>query len=222
MSAVVLIDENNNRLDIDATVKEVKNYENVITSFPVEDGSEISDSVIKKNKKFSITGIISQTPIVQGQLQVSPDYKWNDIVGKLKSVFGANLTTETAKLIAPDVTFTTNVSDARTFLENIRDNVLFFTIQYRKIINNEIQIEQSIDNCIVRSLEINADNTTGNDLYFTLIAEQVVISSSKVASVKVVHADRAAKSVDKGHVSPQTNPTPDPANSDGLSFVRGN
>ena len=45
MSSVVIIDEDNNRLDIDATLKELKNYENVITTFPVEDGSEISDVI---------------------------------------------------------------------------------------------------------------------------------------------------------------------------------
>ena len=30
MSSVVIIDEDNNRLDIDATLKELKNYENVV------------------------------------------------------------------------------------------------------------------------------------------------------------------------------------------------
>ena len=57
-SSVVLIDEDNNRLDIDATIKESKSYENVITSYPVEDGSEVTDNVIKKNKRITITGII--------------------------------------------------------------------------------------------------------------------------------------------------------------------
>lgn len=221
-SSVVLIDEDNNRLDIDVTIKESKNYENVITSYPVEDGSEVTDNVIKKNKRITITGIISQTPLVIGKLDTKPDVKLFDIKNQVKNFFGFELPIDAIKFIAPEVSYTTNVLDGRNFLDNLRDNFVKFTIQCRHVVDNTRQIFETFDDCIVKSLNYDADSSTGLDLNFTLVAEQITIARSKLASVKVKHADRAAKKVDKGHHSPIT-PTPDPANtSDSLSFIRGN
>ena len=51
------------RLELDATLSYTNKYTNEVTSFPVEDGSNISDHIRNKPFELTLTGFISDTPI---------------------------------------------------------------------------------------------------------------------------------------------------------------
>lgn len=50
-------------LQLDVTTKEQHNYENKVSLFPVEEGSDISDNIRQEPDTFTIEGLISSTPI---------------------------------------------------------------------------------------------------------------------------------------------------------------
>ena len=220
-ASVVFLDADNNRLDIDATMREVKKYRNRISRFPVEDGTEVSDNVIKMNREFEITGVISQTPIIPGQLQLTANTSSateinDDVFGKLTSL---GLNTNTTAFIPPEIQYITNVSDAQDFLDNLRDEASLFSIQYRSLTkNNTRQIVEQFDNCVIRDLQYTSDVATGEDLYFTASIEQIVIVTSQTVTVKTQNkpvSDRANTQKNKGNVTPTSPaPAPDPAGSD--------
>lgn len=48
---------------LDATLSEDHEYNSRVTSFPVEDGGDISDHIIKEPERVQITGVVSDTPL---------------------------------------------------------------------------------------------------------------------------------------------------------------
>jgi len=60
---VVITNEDGDILKIDATTNENHSAQAQLTEFPIEDGESVSDYVIKKGRRLSITGIISDDPI---------------------------------------------------------------------------------------------------------------------------------------------------------------
>lgn len=50
-------------LQLDATLQEVHDYQNQVTSFPVEDGSSITDHIKIEPDEFQINGFVTNSPI---------------------------------------------------------------------------------------------------------------------------------------------------------------
>lgn len=50
-------------LELDATITEDHIYSNTVSSFPVEDGSDVSDHVRQEPEQISITGIVTKSPV---------------------------------------------------------------------------------------------------------------------------------------------------------------
>jgi len=48
---------------LDATISENHSYENIVTSHPIEDGSEISDHVISRPERLTMNGFITNSPV---------------------------------------------------------------------------------------------------------------------------------------------------------------
>lgn len=53
-------------LEIDATLSAAYTMQSKVTKLPVEDGSVVTDHIIKENRKFNIDGIITGNPIAIG------------------------------------------------------------------------------------------------------------------------------------------------------------
>jgi len=51
------------RLELDATLSYTPKMNNDVTSFPIEDGSDISDHIRNKPREISLTGFITDTPV---------------------------------------------------------------------------------------------------------------------------------------------------------------
>ena len=50
-------------LQLDATIQEVHDYKNQVTSFPIEDGSSITDHIKIEPDEFQINGFVTNSPI---------------------------------------------------------------------------------------------------------------------------------------------------------------
>ena len=50
-------------LTLDASIAETHSLENAITSFPVEEGIDITDNVVNQPRRFDIEGEVSDTPV---------------------------------------------------------------------------------------------------------------------------------------------------------------
>jgi D-ribose pyranose/furanose isomerase RbsD len=50
-------------LELDCNISESHEFENQVTAFPIENGSEITDHVINKPKKITVNGFVTNSPI---------------------------------------------------------------------------------------------------------------------------------------------------------------
>ena len=55
-------------VELDAVLSESHSYENSVTSYPVEEGSPITDHVIRKPEEVEINGLVTDSPINPGKV----------------------------------------------------------------------------------------------------------------------------------------------------------
>jgi len=93
---VAIISEGTELIKIDATISEGHGMSAQATSQSIEDGSEISDHVIKGDRRLSLTGLVSDSPIDLAEVAVG---NLAGIAGSIfKSPASAIITGATAKI----------------------------------------------------------------------------------------------------------------------------
>ena len=161
-------------LTIDATMKDSRSFSNKITEKPIEDGSCVSDALILNNTKYTLQGIVSNTPIVNALKQ---DVTVEISSGFLNtaSQFLNGYTTENSTVKTTPVKSDTYVLNAYNFLTNLMSSSKVFSVK--------ITGYPELKNLLPTSLHVDFDQESGDALHFNLEFEKIKMVSSKTTTV---------------------------------------
>jgi hypothetical protein len=185
-------------MKIDATLSQDHEYRNKITSYPVENGLDITDHIRQEPDEVKIEGIISDTP---------------DSVDSFDSNWSASMY-ETLCMIA-----------GRGFPKDV-SSPLPIAIEYPQPILVDIIVKLRVfTDMILENLVVPFTPTTGDTLPFTAHFKKVrkvdvSLSNVNYTSTKRVGqngADRAQPNSDQGK---QQTPNPNQANTDAATYLR--
>jgi hypothetical protein len=184
-------------IQIDATTGEDHEFSSKATIHPVEDGSSISDHVIKNPKTLSLTGIISDHPI---SISSAPVENIDGIGGS--AIGGASTTqsSEKSSKVGSNILSTGSgkISKiAMEIFESMREDRLLLTI---------ITDLETYTNMVLESFKANKTARTANALPFTATFKEVKIAVSEVVEVPLTAIqsdvrDSASEKQNKGKLS---------------------
>lgn len=151
-------------LELDATIREVEEYTNEVTEFPVETGYSITDHIIHKPEKLTIDGFITNTPISNTNTS-NP----NNISGEGNRVKYA---LETLLGLAGFDSSGVNAAVAKS------------VIPTPKIISVIMGL-RTYNDMVIESLTVPRDKDTGETLRFTIALKRIIIVNTEY--VKIVN-----------------------------------
>lgn len=156
-------------LQLDATVNENHTRTSKITQNEVEDGSNVADNVVLENEKFSIEGIISESPFPSSDIRDIALQVQNVGFGALNKAIGS-----ISGGIIPDAGSTVKRVIALIQLENFWKNKVPFLV---------LTGVKKYDNVLIKNMSIPITSKTGKSLRFKVDCEVVKIVESQTISV---------------------------------------
>ena len=173
-------------IKLDCTPNETHTITNVVTEHPLEDGSVISDHIIRKPKTLSLTGIISDDPInlsstlVGNIAGIGSAYIGSKLasikkVGKFAPALGA-AANATFSLIGNAILSESKRRSVSNYqvLEDAADQGLILTIHTSL---------KTYDKMVIESISVPRDSKNSNALYFTATFKEIVVATTKVVSI---------------------------------------
>ena len=181
---------------VDATISRSTNYENEITSFPVEKGPNITDHVRTKPITMNIEGIISQTPLsIEAQkaaLVTSGAGAVNKSLGGFK---GASALVGIGGGALGSKLFQSGNNPAELG-RGILEEFIFKKKLLRVAVGNKF-----LDNMVMTRLSIPEDNQTGKSLKFSCTLQEIRIvtgESIQIDKIATPVAHTASKKTNLG------------------------
>lgn len=181
---------------VDATLTENHSFESEVTENPVEEGVSIADHINLKPETYSLTGVISDTPLdltasVKGAFTSGGALAGKSIVGPLGAYAGvgagafANLASGGSG---------NRMKNAFDHLRNLQSARVPFTV---------ITGLSVYENMVLTSLTINRDNKSGRSFNFSATLKKIRIVKSQVVDIKNVprNVTGASKQSDLGKQS---------------------
>jgi hypothetical protein len=154
-----------NYIEVDCTLSESYAYEADVTEFEVETGSNVSDHRRTKPAEFSISGIISDTPLDSNLVEAAVAAA-APALGLAVNAFGT-----AEKLLAGDATLT---REGFRKLEELYQREATFRIETKF---------RSFENMVVKSLHIQRDSGTGLALPFTATFKEIRFVSTASTTI---------------------------------------
>ncbi|WP_448510310.1 phage baseplate protein [Immundisolibacter sp.] len=194
------IRQNNSDVDIlpiDATIQRTVNFENEITSFPVEEGPDVSDHVRLKPITMTINGVISDTPLTleaqKASLVTSGSGFANRALGGFKGGLGTTVVGAAAGKLGAKL-FQASGSPAEIGRKTLED-LIKSRQRMRIAIGNRI-----LDDMVLTRLSIPEDTQTGQALSFTATFQQLTIVKGQTVLIEKIarSAAHGAKKVNLG------------------------
>lgn len=184
-------------IQIDVTSSEEHGFSSKVTEHPVEDGSVISDHLVKSPKRLSLTGIVSDDPI-----SISPS-PTDSIDGVGGSVIGGSPKTESSKTSSK--VGSSLLSKGEGKLSKIAFEI-FQSMSNDRLLLTIITELETYTNMVLENFKVNKTARTANALAFTATFKEVVIAVSEVVEVppEVIVSDAkdsASKKQNKGKLS---------------------
>lgn len=156
-------------LQLDATVSETHNRSAKITQNEIEDGSNVADNVVLENEKFSIEGIISESPFPSSDIR--------DLALQVQNA-GFNALNKAIGSISGGIIPNAGASIKRVIaliqLENFWKNRIPFTV---------LTGVKKYDNVLIKSISIPVSIKDGKSLRFKIDCEVVTIVESQTITV---------------------------------------
>lgn len=166
--------DGNELLKVDATISEGHGLSAQATKHGIEDGSEISDHIIKQPRTFTLAGVISDDPIDLAEVAVG---NLSGIVGGIfAGIAGAALTGVTAKIGSSLVANTDKKPTKSAFeaLENIYESDMPVSITTGL---------RDYNNMVMEKLDIPREPGRSNELRFRASFSQIQVVTSEVITV---------------------------------------
>lgn len=183
-------------LTLDVTINERHLYQNEVTSFPVEDGGRINDHVCRQPERLTMTGLVSNTPLWQGDGVTS--YKESFRSSAVGQAF-LKTGTRTDDALAALLRIAGRVYPVGPGMYSVRNgSVAPVTIVTGLMVYNDM---------VMTSLTIDRDAQTGDSLPFTVEfvhLKKVIPTIYKFWSAPVKEENKAklSKKADVGKVTP--------------------
>ena len=160
---------------IDVTMTENHSFEAEATENPVEEGVVISDHIDLKPESFTITGVISDTPLafgasVQGASTAAGAFVGKTVLGPLGALAGVGAGALAGTLVGGS-------NRMKNAFDHLRD------LQTKRVPFTVITGLRRYTDMVVTSLTINRDGKSGRSFNFTAVLKQIRIVKSKVASI---------------------------------------
>jgi hypothetical protein len=163
---------------LENVTEEDTSLDSIVTSHPIEDGSETSDHIILKNKKYKVDVIVSDASFINTtqdvQVKLPNLSPLRTIINQFGFIeqFGDNPRDSNGNSLRPKPQVTTGTERfaadaARRELEEIRDNKEVLT--FRRSIGD-------VSNVVVKSVKSKRNKDNSNRVYsFSLMLEQLQI-----------------------------------------------
>ncbi len=179
-------------IKLDAVLSEDYSSPITLTKNPVEFGAEITDHAIIQPKKYTLQGVVSNTPLdIAGAL--------GSIVDSVSGAFGDSSGTNKSR--------SQSAYEVLQEIKNAREPI-------------EVQTGLGIlENMVILDIQVNQTKTTSKAIYFTAPMEEVIITNTQVltfpaSSLAGSTKSQGASPVDLGIQQPQV-----PSASQGSSIL---
>lgn len=173
-------------IELDCTVSEAHNGEVEVTEHPVEEGANISDHARVKPPTLTLEGMVSNTPLNQGQHR-------RKVTSKEGFVFETTATTD-------QITGQPGIMEsAFTKLQELREKAMPITVITRL---------KTYTNMVLTSLVVPRNASTGEALRFTATFRNVIIIKNRTTTATVATEPRAKPKVPKGKKIAEKTPEP--------------
>lgn len=149
-------------IELDVIINETTNTSSMITSNPVENGSDVNDNIIINPMTFSITGIISDT--------------------KVAPLGGLN----TINQISSRDAFTKASSPSKESWEELLE------LQANRTPFTLVTNLKAYDNVVIESLATTQDKDTSNSLHFTANLKEIIFVGSQVLTAEQFNEEDTA------------------------------
>jgi hypothetical protein len=196
---------------IDATVRQTHSMSSQATNFEVEDGSDLSDHVIKRGVRLNISGVISNDPISlkEAAATLAPGIVGGNFIG---GVGGAVVAGVGAKV-------------ASEFLQTSQPRSLAAYNNLRSVYEDKRPLTIKVGlttykNMIMERLSIPQTSTNSNGLHFTASFREIRIATSKVITIDVDSTEAKGVVPENNKGSSPTEETTAAEEEKGSSFLR--
>lgn len=177
MSSVNIKRKNGDIISLTEVTRYSKDFQNTVTSNPIENGSKISDHIQSENARFTINGYVS----------------WVDITKRTGVIPAKDVKSQNKDVTILGETPATLVGGSYVYkaLKEVRDRKELVDIleNYRK--NTPLYAEDGVlgltlhKNCIMTSLSFDEDSETGDGANVTMTFEQIRLVTLREVVVKV-------------------------------------
>ena len=181
-------------LTIDATLTESHSTEAEVTENPVEQGVVIADHIDLKPETFTLTGVISGTPLnlsasIAGAATAAGAFVGQSVIGPLGALAGVGAGAVMGLTSDPN-------NRMKNSFEALRD------LQAKRVPFTVITGLKRYTDMVITSLTISRDGKSGRSFTFTATLKKVRIVQSKVSKIPNTFKDvRAAPAEDHGKKS---------------------
>ncbi len=190
MGAILILDVDGNSLGIDCTTKDARSYTAKVTQKPIGNGVLVSDSRVLENPKFSIEGIISNTPSVDASDSEITITATGSFLRQLTNLFSRK-TSSSLEIIVKENEEEDRVKDAHKFLNDLYLSQKTFSLFIKGF--------DEIDNLVVLDYKPTFTSETGESLNFTLEIQQIITVETKTTQVpKAKEKPKIAEKKNKG------------------------
>jgi len=157
-------------LEIDAVPRRTHEFTSTVTSHPVENGLKISDTIIFNNKKLTLDGMVSNTPI--------------GIFQSLGGLFGAAISTTNVGAAVGVVAGNTIVSLLQDEGDRVQNALKFLTELYENGIPFTVVTKlRTYNNVVLTNLQFNETPETSNTLNFAATFEEIIVTFTSFVEV---------------------------------------
>lgn len=185
-------------LQVDATLTEGHGFSSKVTSHPVEDGSEISDHVIKSPRVLTITGIISDNPFsVSSASTEGIDGVEGNVVGNGGKTEVSKRTSKIGSPLLASLSPSSEVKLSKTAME------IFESIYEEKLLLTIITGLRTYSNMVMENFSVDRNSRTANSLSFSASFKEVFIAVSEVIDVPIeaTTVESAVQKQNKGRLA---------------------
>jgi len=169
-------------IKLDAVISETHGFQSETTDHEIEDGSNITDHVIKKGRPLSISGVVSDDPITIGLALLG---NVSGAVGGLIGGVGGTLISGAISSVGKSAIYSGKPS------KNAYD--AFDQIYEKRIPITIITGLRTYNNCIITDLSIQRDARTSSSLTFTAQFKEVRVVSSESIIVPPANISSSAR-----------------------------
>ena len=186
-------------IQIDVTTVETHGFSSKATVHPIEDGSNISDHVIKKARTLSLGGVISDTPItaISAPTESVDGVGGSPIRGSSKTQV-SKTTSKIGSLILSEGSGKISKT-AEEIFESMSEERLLLTI---------ITGLKTYTNMVLEDFKVNINPRTASSIAFSATFREVIIAVSEVVEVPLEVIDEEVRD----SASPKDNKGKLPAN----------